>query len=147
LDRAAALARATGGTLTVHHAVQAWHWDDPWPLARNDGEEVRQALAESAREQLGRLLARHSLPEPNTASIVTLGWPREEIVRMATTCAPDLLVLGAHSTTLVGRVLFGSTAEHVLRAMPCPVLLVRPTPVHAAHGHDADAADAVQPRL
>jgi nucleotide-binding universal stress UspA family protein len=126
LERAAAIARAAGATLTVHHAVQTPQADDPWPTRGRDGA-LRDALAESAREQLARLIAPHTDLEQKVELIVTFGWPREEIVRVATARAPGLLVLGAHSTTFVGRVLFGSTAEHVLRAMPCPVLLVRPT--------------------
>jgi nucleotide-binding universal stress UspA family protein len=143
LGRAAALAKATGAKLTVHHAAQAVHWDDPWPIARGNEADVREALAESARAQLATLIARHTDPELKTESIVTFGWPREEIVRMATACAADLLVLGAHSTTFVGRVLFGSTAEHVLHAMPCPVLLVRPLPAGDVSRHESEAAGAV----
>jgi nucleotide-binding universal stress UspA family protein len=37
----------------------------------------------------------------------------------------DLVVVGAHSHSAVERVLFGSTTNHVVRRVSCPVLTVR----------------------
>jgi nucleotide-binding universal stress UspA family protein len=140
LHTAAALAKALGAKLTVFHAVQTWHWDDPLPIARGDDQPVREALAESARAQLARLVARHVDPDLEAEIVVTFGRPREEIVGLATACRASLVVLGAHPSTVLGRVLFGSTAEHVLRAMPCPVLLARP--VEAAAGMERETLEA-----
>jgi predicted GTPase len=38
----------------------------------------------------------------------------------------DLIIIGTHGRTGLGHVLFGSTAEKVVRTAPCPVLTVRP---------------------
>jgi universal stress protein E len=37
-----------------------------------------------------------------------------------------MLVMGAISRSAVGRLLIGSTAERVLDALPCDVLIVKP---------------------
>lgn len=48
-----------------------------------------------------------------------------EIVRVARNRNADLIVMGTHGRTGLGRILLGSIAEHVLRQSPCPVLTVR----------------------
>jgi nucleotide-binding universal stress UspA family protein len=53
----------------------------------------------------------------------------EEIVRFAREVNADLIVMGTHGRTGIGRLLMGSVAEHVLRGAECPVLTVR-TPFH-----------------
>jgi nucleotide-binding universal stress UspA family protein len=38
----------------------------------------------------------------------------------------DLIVIASHGRTGLGRILFGSTAESVVRHAHCPVLVVKP---------------------
>src|SRR5262249_32720257 len=59
------------------------------------------------------------------------GDPATEILGVAQETRPDLIVLGTHGRTGLGRLLMGSVAEQVLRRAPCPVLTVR-TPFPAA---------------
>jgi len=49
-----------------------------------------------------------------------------EIVRVAKEKGADLIVLSSHGRTGLGRILFGSTAEAVVRHASCPVLVVKP---------------------
>jgi len=53
------------------------------------------------------------------------GAPSEEIVRAARRQRPDLIVIGTHGRTGLGRVFMGSVAERVLQRASCPVLTVR----------------------
>jgi nucleotide-binding universal stress UspA family protein len=48
-----------------------------------------------------------------------------EILRVARERHADLIVIGSHGRTGLGRVLMGSVAEEVARRAPCPVLIVR----------------------
>jgi len=48
-----------------------------------------------------------------------------EIVRLAQETAADLIVMGTHGRTGLGRFLMGSVAEAVLRRAPCPVLTLK----------------------
>lgn len=58
------------------------------------------------------------------------------LVRAATECAVDLIVMGTRGLHGMRRALLGSTAEAVLRHAPCPVLVVRQTNSPApARGH------------
>jgi nucleotide-binding universal stress UspA family protein len=56
---------------------------------------------------------------------VRIGIPFEEILKEAEAIAPDLIVVGAKATSVLGRFLLGGTAERVTRHAPCPVLVVR----------------------
>jgi len=53
------------------------------------------------------------------------GEPFLEIIHLARKEAADLIVMGTHGRTGLDHVLFGSTAEKVVRKSPCPVLTVR----------------------
>ena len=53
------------------------------------------------------------------------GIPYEEILKFAAEKGISLIVIGTHGRKGLDRVLFGSTAERVVRNAPCPVLTVR----------------------
>ena len=53
------------------------------------------------------------------------GIPYEEIIRKAQDCNASLIVLGTHGRTGLDHLIFGSTAERVVRGSTCPVLTIR----------------------
>jgi len=61
----------------------------------------------------------------NFEAIIVNGIPFLEIIRTAREKEVDLIVVGTHGRTGLDHVLFGSTAEKVVRKAPCPVLSVR----------------------
>ena len=56
---------------------------------------------------------------------VRVGIPAHEIVEMAKETDADLIVIATHGYTGWKHFCIGSTAERVVRAAPCPVLVVR----------------------
>jgi len=119
-DVACALARE-GGRLIVLHVVDAVH------VASEGDEDARN-------ERLRRL-------QPDDPSIrveyrLHVGEAAEEILRVASTSACDLIALGTHGRTGLERLMMGSVAEAVLRRAGCPVLAVKapaPEPAPAPH--------------
>ena len=79
-------------------------------------------LAAKLDELAAELRARGA--EVGSAEVVT-GAASEEIVRAADRRGCDLIVLGTHGRTGLGRLLIGSVAEKVVRHAHCPVLAVR----------------------
>jgi len=49
-----------------------------------------------------------------------------EIINEAKEYKADLIIIGTHGRTGLEHVLFGSTAEKVVRKAPCPVLTIKP---------------------
>lgn len=62
---------------------------------------------------------------PNEVSVED-GDTRQTLLRLAKDKAADLLVVGTHGRSGLGRVLIGSVAEAVFREAPCPVMTVGP---------------------
>src|ERR1051325_5270699 len=60
--------------------------------------------------------------------VIAHGDAAAEIVRVAAESNVDLIVISSHGRTGLGRMIFGSTAEAVVRHAGCPVLVVKPPP-------------------
>lgn len=93
------------------------------PLEYDPGfvEEVSRAALGSIGEKYVK-----RLPEgmPHNVNVVS-GYAATEILRLTEERGIDLLVMGSHGLTGIAHVLFGSTAERVVRKAPCSVLTVR----------------------
>ena len=60
-----------------------------------------------------------------TETIIRTGKPFVEIIDTAKEMDIDLIIMATHGHTGVEHLLFGSTAEKVVRKAPCPVLTLR----------------------
>jgi nucleotide-binding universal stress UspA family protein len=133
LNYAAALALQSRARLGLLHVVQ-WPWDEPpAPAPEELPPEQAVALSEYRRYVEARAMARLStlrrerIPEGvEAAPRVVHGKPYLEILRVADETRADLIVLGVHGRTVPELMVFGSTANQVVRAAECPVLTVRP---------------------
>lgn len=71
-------------------------------------------------------LAKQEIPqEIRVKSIVKTGKPFIEIIETASEENVDLIIIATHGHTGMEHILFGSTAEKVVRKAPCPVLTLR----------------------
>ncbi|GAB4296883.1 MAG: universal stress protein [Ignavibacteriaceae bacterium] len=78
-----------------------------------------------AREELDKL-AKDEVPKDlKVKTIVKTGKPFVEIIESAKEEDVDLIIIATHGHTGVEHILFGSTAEKVVRKAPCPVLTLR----------------------
>jgi len=84
------------------------------------GMEAKRYLSE-----IERRLAKQGL---RVRTRVTFGSPAEEILAAAQSTSVDLIAMATRGRSGIGRALFGSVAESVLRASPVPVLLIRTLP-------------------
>lgn len=78
-----------------------------------------------AMEELNKLAELEIPPEIKVATIVKTGKPFIEIIETAGEQNVDLVIIATHGHTGMEHILFGSTAEKVIRKAPCPVLTLR----------------------
>ncbi len=97
------------------------------PMFRGDIplELLRGRMEQFARESMDAFLSRHFSGFENFDTMLSTGIPYREIIGKAREVGAELIVIGTHGRTGVEHVLFGSTAEKVVRMAPCPVLSVR----------------------
>lgn len=119
LKMATSLARDNGGTIIVLHV------EEP-PMAYGGGE-MYYGLVEPDRTELSRMLHEVKPSDPNIPVIYRLvtGDPATSVVQAAEEENADLIVVGSHGRTGLGRLLMGSVAEAIVRKAHCPVITVK----------------------
>jgi nucleotide-binding universal stress UspA family protein len=128
LQLAGAIARDYGARLVILHVKP--------PLLVPSGVMTPEPFEppEHSAELRRRLDAcQPATPVMAIEHVMLVGDEAAEIVRLAEDERYDLIVMGTHGRTGLGRLLIGSVAEKVLRRATCPVLTVkRPEPAAVA---------------
>jgi universal stress protein A len=96
---------------------------DPMPIA-----DISEQLEDSAERELPQVVHCEELRGLEVEEVITHGDAAAEIVRVAAEREVDLIIISSHGRTGFGRMIFGSTAEAVVRHARCPVLVVKPPP-------------------
>jgi len=93
-----------------------------------DTETAKAQMQRKAEEQLQQIARKSSLLNVHMESMVVVGKPFAEILRIAADLHFCLIVMGIRGRHQGGieEILFGSTAEKVLRAARIPVVCVPP---------------------
>ena len=121
-----AMAQEADAHLTVLHVVEAPQITDEWRSVSSDITHVAEEIARVARERLADAVPSSVREWCTVDTRLEHGRSYREIIRVASEEHAGLIVLGAHSGGAIDRLFFGSTAQHVVRQAPCPVLSVRP---------------------
>jgi nucleotide-binding universal stress UspA family protein len=117
-ELACSLARERDAELLICHVA-------PPPIIAA-GEVVLEfptGEAEQMTAQLKRV--KPDDPQVQVSHLLLRGESAAEIVQLAAEVGADLIVMGTHGRSGLGRLLMGSVAEAVMRKAPCPVLTVR----------------------
>lgn len=125
---AAEFAQLLGANVLCLHVVEPVVPPVSWTPA---GEPLPAAdfgaqLDEAAARALPTFTGVEELAGLEVEQLVVHGEPAAEIVRVASERGVGLIVISSHGRTGLGRILFGSTAESVVRHARCPVLVVKP---------------------
>jgi nucleotide-binding universal stress UspA family protein len=131
LQFAVSIASESGGVLTMLHVLE-WPWEEP-PAPRLDDLPAEQGIALAEYRRYREKMATMQLEELASATrmsdapLVRLrnGKPHVQILDVAQEESSDLIVIGVHGRNPLDMMIFGSTANHVIRAAACPVLTVR----------------------
>jgi nucleotide-binding universal stress UspA family protein len=117
---ARSLARDFGARLILLHVLPVEVVMEGTMAAELDPAAFRDAL-----ETMRRRLDGPDLKYPVETDLIH-GFAPEEITRMASVLGCDLIVMGTHGRSGLGRLLMGSVAESVVPRADCPVLVVKP---------------------
>jgi nucleotide-binding universal stress UspA family protein len=124
-EAARLLAETFGSLVVLLHVLDEPATLDPMCRGEIPLETLRSRMEEFARENMSAFVARHFSGFRDFDTMLATGIPYREIIGKAREVAADLIVIGTHGRTGVEHVIFGSTAEKVVRMAPCPVLSVR----------------------
>jgi nucleotide-binding universal stress UspA family protein len=145
LQEAAELARRCGARVRLLHVL------DAAPLGP-DGETAAQAVADERARRLRQLRLRlqdildYLAPGIPGEVEVRVGRPADQILIAAQEPEVDLAVMATRGTDGLKRLLFGSTAEQVLRLAGAPVLVVKPAPSPVPAWEEAPWPSTSHPR-
>jgi nucleotide-binding universal stress UspA family protein len=97
-------------------------------------EKFADQLHQQAEEIIDRTIEDESHKHLKMKKLIVRGFsPNQEVIRVTEEEDIDLVVMGTYGRGGVSHMLFGSTAEQVVRTASCPVLTVRH---HAPHTFD-----------
>jgi nucleotide-binding universal stress UspA family protein len=129
LPYAADIARQYDAKLFLVHVIYDVAKSAGWYVPHVSIDEIYHDMEKSAMAELEKSFVDEMRGLRDVEHVVLKGIPYEEISKFAVEKKIDLVVLGTHGRRGIDRMLFGSTAEQVVRNAPCPVLSVR-TPQH-----------------
>jgi len=96
-----------------------------------DGEHYVSGIKAERRDMLNGLIAKVAFPAGKIRTIIEVGDPVDDLLRIAVDEKADVLVMGVKGRSNLEYVLTGSVAEKVFRRSPVPVLSYRDE-AHAA---------------
>lgn len=88
-------------------------------------EQLEKEIEEGAVKMMETFCQERLGTFANYKTAIVTGIPYDEITAAAVKMDASLIVLGTHGRTGLDHILFGSTAERVVRTAHCPVLTVR----------------------
>ena len=94
-------------------------------------DKVFQEMNEWAMNEIGTCCIEEIRGLPGVEKKVMQGVPYEEIIKFAADEKIDMIIMGTYGRVGLQRLIFGNTAERVVRRAPCPVMTVR-VPEHRA---------------
>lgn len=123
VEHALSLSQEAGGKLTLVNVVE-WMSDEPGFEAPISVSDYRKEIEEEVASKLQDLVPAEAKDWCEIQTVVRTGKAYREILELAKERKADLIVLGVRGRNPLDLMLFGSTAQHVVRHAPCPVLTV-----------------------
>jgi universal stress protein A len=116
---------APEGDLTLLHVIDQQFIDDAVAASLGSSEDIRNRLKEQADASFTTMLEGIDAGKVNIEKMVVVGLPFVEILKIARDLDLPMIIMGVRGrSTPPEELLFGSTAEKVLRGSRVPVLCV-----------------------
>lgn len=124
-EYALTLARQFDAELTVLHVINEPIDLRGFYVPHISFEQLEKEIEAGAAGMMEKFCQEKMGEFRNYRTSIVNGIPYEEIIRKAKEIDASLIVLGTHGRTGLDHIIFGSTAERVVRSSPCPVLSIR----------------------
>jgi nucleotide-binding universal stress UspA family protein len=118
------LTKHYGAKLYIIHVMYDVARATGWYVPHISMDELYRDIETNARKEIEKCCVEELRGYKNIEYRIVRGVPHEEILKFAEENTIDLIIMGTHSRRGLDRVIFGSTAERVVRHAPCPVLTV-----------------------
>jgi universal stress protein A len=116
---------APEGDLTLLHVIDQQFIDDAVAASLGSTEDIRNRLKEQAEGNFTAMLEGIDAGKVNIEKMIVVGLPFVEILKIARDLDLPMIIMGVRGrSTPPEELLFGSTAEKVLRGSRVPVLCV-----------------------
>jgi nucleotide-binding universal stress UspA family protein len=123
-DTAAALARVHEGRVLLVHVVQPPIITNDYGVGIDNLQEILVMSEKTAANNLERVRSRLATEGLPVDTILLTGAPIPLILKQAALSGADFIVMGSHGHTAFYDLLVGSTTHGILRASPCPVVVL-----------------------
>lgn len=124
-DYALALAKQFNSELTLLHVINEPVDLRGFYVPHISFEQLEKEIEAGAASMMEAFCTEKLKDHTAYQSCIVTGVPYEEIIRKAKETEASLIVLGTHGRTGLDHLIFGSTAERVVRGSSCPVLTIR----------------------
>jgi len=114
------LAKLTGAKLMLLHVADGWAARNFEHLKLRESEEMKRD-----REYLAGLERDLQAEGFEVSSILAMGEPATEIIKLARTEPVELIAMSTHGHRFISDLLYGSTADKVRHHVDVPVLLLK----------------------
>ena len=126
LRYAVPLAEQFGATLRLVYVVEPTVYPADLGFGQVVFPNFEEELVEKGTKELKNIIDQEIGGTVRAFSTVRKGRPHREILLEADEKSVDIIVIATHGHTGVEHMLFGSTAERIVRNAKCPVLTIRP---------------------
>lgn len=121
---ALSLAKKYGARIDVIHVIHQIADMTGFYVPHISFDVIEKEMEEAAGDNLQRFCD-NNLKGIKHETHIKMGTPFVEIISAAKNLGSNIIVMGTHGRSGIDHILFGSTAEKVVRKSPIPVLTVR----------------------
>ncbi len=124
IEEAIALCAHSGGSVTFCSALNVS--PQTATLIAQDHQNLLKTVEDVAAEMLEAVVVEAKSRGITADKVIRLGTPDEQLAKVAIEGKYDLVIVGTRSRNKATRMLFGSTAQRLIRNAPCAVWIVKP---------------------
>ena len=116
---------APDGDVTLLHVIDEHFIEDAVAASLGSSEDIRERLRQQAESNFDSMLSSVDVGQLDVEKMIVIGSPFVEILKITRDLDLPMIVMGVRGrSTPPEEMLFGSTAERVLRGSRVPVLCV-----------------------